>query len=69
MRIFHVAGLVAATVVTLAANARPSAAVIIYPWCANFGGAAGRSDERTADLALDTADTGLHGYNKLKSAR
>ena len=41
MRIFHVAGLVAVTVVTLAASARPSAAVIIYPWCANFGG--GRS--------------------------
>ena len=41
MRIFHVAGLVAATVVTLAASVRPSAAVIIYPWCANFGG--GRS--------------------------
>ena len=41
MRIFHVAGLVAATVITLAASARPSAAVIIYPWCANFGG--GRS--------------------------
>jgi hypothetical protein len=38
MRIFHVTGLVVAIVVTLAASARPSAAVIIYPWCVNYGG-------------------------------
>ena len=41
MRTLYVAGLMAGIVFTLAASTRPSAAVIIYPWCANFGG--GRS--------------------------
>jgi hypothetical protein len=40
MRILHVAGFMAAIVVTLAASARPSAAVIIYPWCVSYGGRA-----------------------------
>jgi Protein of unknown function (DUF3551) len=38
MRIFHFAGLVAAIAVILAASASPSAAMVIYPWCANYGG-------------------------------
>jgi hypothetical protein len=38
MRIVQVAGFMAAIMVALAASARPSAAVIIYPWCANYGG-------------------------------
>jgi Protein of unknown function (DUF3551) len=38
MRILYVAGLTAGIVFTLAASIRPSAAVIIYPWCANYGG-------------------------------
>ena len=41
MRTLYVVGLMAGIVFTLAASTRPSAAVIIYPWCANYGG--GRS--------------------------
>jgi Protein of unknown function (DUF3551) len=41
MRILPVAGFIAAIMVMLAASARPSAAVIIYPWCANYGGRVG----------------------------
>jgi hypothetical protein len=41
MRILHGAGFMAAIVVTLAASARPSAAMVIYPWCANYGGRGG----------------------------
>jgi Protein of unknown function (DUF3551) len=39
MRVLKAAGFVIAIVLTLAASAPPSAAVIIYPWCANYGGA------------------------------
>jgi hypothetical protein len=38
MRIVQVAVFMAAIMVALAAGARPSAAVIIYPWCASYGG-------------------------------
>jgi hypothetical protein len=38
MRILCVVGLMAGVVFTLAASTRPSVAVIIYPWCANYGG-------------------------------
>ena len=38
MRIFHFAGLVAAITVILATSASPGAAMVIYPWCANYGG-------------------------------
>jgi hypothetical protein len=38
MRTLYVVGLMAGIVFTLAASTRPSAAVIIYPWCANYGG-------------------------------
>jgi hypothetical protein len=37
MRVFQVAGLVAAIACTLAST-RPSAAMVLYPWCANYGG-------------------------------
>jgi hypothetical protein len=36
MRILCVVGLMAGVVFTLAASTRPSVAVIIYPWCANY---------------------------------
>jgi hypothetical protein len=36
MRILYVFGLMAG-IVTLAASTRPSAAMVIYPWCANYG--------------------------------
>ena len=42
MRSLYVVGLMAATVFTLAASIWPSAAMVIYPWCANYGGG-GRS--------------------------
>ena len=38
MRTLYVVGLMAGIVFTLAESTRPSAAVIIYPWCANYGG-------------------------------
>jgi hypothetical protein len=38
MRILYVVGLMAGIVFTMAASTRPSAAVIIYPWCVNYGG-------------------------------
>jgi hypothetical protein len=38
MRTLYVVGLMAGIVFTLAASTRPSVAVIIYPWCANYGG-------------------------------
>ena len=41
MRIFYIAGFMAAIVLTLAASARPSAAMVIYPWCADYGGRMG----------------------------
>jgi hypothetical protein len=37
MRSLYVIGFMAGIVFALLASARPSAAVIIYPWCANFG--------------------------------
>ena len=40
MRSLYVVGLMAATVFTLAASIWPSAAMVIYPWCANYGGGA-----------------------------
>ena len=38
MRILYVVGLMAGIVFTVAASTRPSAAVILYPWCVNYGG-------------------------------
>jgi hypothetical protein len=43
MRTLYVVGLMAGIVFTLAASIRPSAAVIIYPWCANYAGKWGAS--------------------------
>jgi hypothetical protein len=38
MRIPHIAWFVAAVVITVASGANPSAAAVIYPWCANYSG-------------------------------
>jgi hypothetical protein len=38
MRNLHVAWIIAAIVTTLTSGADPSAAAVIYPWCANYGG-------------------------------
>jgi hypothetical protein len=38
MRILYVFGLMAGVVFTLAPSTRPSAAMVIYPWCANYSG-------------------------------
>jgi hypothetical protein len=38
MRTLYAVGLMAGMVFTLAASTRSSAAVIIYLWCANYGG-------------------------------
>jgi hypothetical protein len=37
MRILYVVGLTAG-IVFLAASTRPSTAMVIYPWCVNYGG-------------------------------
>jgi Protein of unknown function (DUF3551) len=38
MRNPHMAWFVAAVVITIAGGAQPSAAAVIYPWCANYSG-------------------------------
>jgi hypothetical protein len=38
MRILPVIGFIAVMVVMLAASSRPSTAMVLYPWCANYGG-------------------------------
>jgi hypothetical protein len=38
MRILPTALFVTTIAVALVASAQPSAAVVIYPWCANYGG-------------------------------
>ena len=38
MRTLYVVGFIAGIALTLAASTRPSAAMVIYPWCANYGG-------------------------------
>jgi hypothetical protein len=38
MRIVYALGLVTAVALTLAESTRPGAAVIIYPWCAEYFG-------------------------------
>ena len=45
MRILYVVGLMAGIVFTVAASTRPSAAVIIYPWCVNSGGGKGAGSQ------------------------
>jgi hypothetical protein len=41
MRILSAAVFMTTMAVTLAASARPSAAVVIYPWCADYSGRGG----------------------------
>jgi hypothetical protein len=38
MRSLKIAGLISLVVLTVAASVRPSAAMVIYPWSANYGG-------------------------------
>jgi hypothetical protein len=38
MRILYIAGFLATITLTLAASARPSAAMVIYPWCVDYNG-------------------------------
>jgi Protein of unknown function (DUF3551) len=38
MRNLPIAWIIASIVITLASGAYPSAAAVIYPWCANYGG-------------------------------
>ena len=38
MRILCVVGFAAATLFILTTSTRPSAAMVIYPWCVNYGG-------------------------------
>jgi hypothetical protein len=40
MRTLYVVGFIAGIAITLAASTRPSAAMVIYPWCANYSGRA-----------------------------
>jgi hypothetical protein len=37
MRVFCAVGLTAMIALAMAANARPSAAAVIYPWCVQYG--------------------------------
>ncbi len=39
MRVIKIANLVLLVGLTVAASVRPGAAMVIYPWCANYGGA------------------------------
>ena len=38
MRTLYVVGFIAGIALTVVASTRPSAAMVIYPWCANYGG-------------------------------
>jgi hypothetical protein len=38
MRVLQKVSLIVVAVLTLAAGIRPGAAMVIYPWCANYGG-------------------------------
>ena len=38
MRVLKTASLIVAAALTLAVSIQPSAAMVIYPWCANYGG-------------------------------
>ena len=45
MRLVKVFVLAASVAMTLAAGVRPSAAMVIYPWCAEYGGRWGGGGE------------------------
>ena len=42
MRTLYVVGFIAGIALTVVASTRPSAAMVIYPWCANYGGGSGK---------------------------
>ena len=56
MRTLYVVGLMAGIVFTLAASIRPSAAVIIYPWCANYAGKWGASSHEPLATSREGRD-------------
>ena len=41
MRLIYLLGAAGLVALTLAGGARPSAATVIYPWCAHYGGRIG----------------------------
>ena len=51
MRTLYVVGFIAGIALTLAASTRPSAAMVIYPWCANYGGG-GKGGVRSQQLRV-----------------
>ena len=42
MRVLKTASLILLAVLTLVVSIQPSAAAVIYPWCANYGGGSGK---------------------------
>ena len=42
MRVLKTASLILLAVLTLVVSIQPSAAMVIYPWCANYGGGGGK---------------------------
>jgi hypothetical protein len=47
MRVFKTASVIVLVMLTLVMSIQPSAAMVIYPWCANYGGG-GRGDTEPA---------------------
>jgi len=52
MRILSAAVFMTTMAVTLAASARPSAAVVIYPWCADYSGRGGYGSGNCGSISL-----------------
>jgi uncharacterized protein DUF3551 len=61
VRIFHIVGCLAAIVVILAAGARPSDAVVIYPWCADYLGRGGYGPGNCGSVSLKQCQATLAG--------
>ena len=61
MRVLKAAGFVVAIALILAASARPSAAVVIYPWCANYGGRGGYGASSCGSVSLQQCLATLAG--------
>ena len=51
MRILTAFGCASLVALSLAATSRPSAAAVIYPWCADYSGRNGRTELRVHQLA------------------
>jgi hypothetical protein len=61
MRILSAAVFITTMAVTLAASARPSAAVVIYPWCADYSGRGGYSSGNCGSISLSQCLATLAG--------